>query len=66
MGKMLTARAFCHEIDHLNGILFTSLTDELLTPEQLDELRQEEEELEDAEACDAEGTKHAEGGEVDR
>lgn len=42
-GSMLTARAFCHEIDHLNGILFTSLASEILTPEQLDELRDQEE-----------------------
>lgn len=38
-GKFLTARAFCHEIDHLNGILFTSIADEILTPEQLDAMR---------------------------
>lgn len=41
-GSMLTARAFCHEIDHLNGILFTSLADEILTPEQLEEMRNRE------------------------
>lgn len=43
-GKMLTARAFCHEIDHLNGILFTALAEEILTPEQLEELRNQDEE----------------------
>ena len=49
-GTMLTARAFCHEIDHLNGILFTSLAEEILTPEQLDEMRrQDDEEYEDDE-----------------
>ena len=47
-GRMLTARAFCHELDHLNGILFTSIADQILTPEQLEELREQEEE-EDAE-----------------
>ena len=26
----------CHEIDHLNGILFTELADNILTPEELD------------------------------
>lgn len=46
-GSMLTARAFCHEIDHLNGILFTSLASEILTPEQLDELRAQEEDASD-------------------
>lgn len=28
-GEELLARAFCHEIDHLDGILFTDLTDEI-------------------------------------
>lgn len=37
-GSMLTARAFCHEIDHLNGILFTSLAEEILKPEELEEM----------------------------
>ena len=37
-GTGLTARAFCHEIDHLNGVLFTSLAEEILTPEQLEEM----------------------------
>ena len=31
----LTARCFCHEIDHLSGHLFDELTDELYTSEQL-------------------------------
>lgn len=43
-GTMLTARAFCHEIDHLNGVLFTSIADEILTPEQLEEMRSQNEE----------------------
>lgn len=46
-GTMLTARAFCHEIDHLNGVLFTSLAEEILTPEQLEEMRSQDEEDED-------------------
>lgn len=29
-GKDLLARAFCHEIDHLNGIIFTDLADEMI------------------------------------
>jgi peptide deformylase len=50
-GTALTARAFCHEIDHLNGVLFTTLTDELLTPEQLEDMRlQDEAEAEENEA----------------
>lgn len=35
-GEGLTARAFCHEIDHLDGHLFVELTDDLFAPEQLD------------------------------
>ena len=34
----LTTRAACHEIDHLNGIIFTSLTDHILTEEELEQL----------------------------
>lgn len=29
-GKDLLARACCHEIDHLNGIIFTDLADEMI------------------------------------
>ncbi|MCQ2405944.1 MAG: peptide deformylase, partial [Oscillospiraceae bacterium] len=36
-GEGLTARAFCHEIDHLNGILFDSVADHIMTDEELDE-----------------------------
>ena len=39
----LTARAVCHEVDHLNGVVFTSLTDRFLTEEELDEMRAERE-----------------------
>lgn len=46
-GTALTARAFCHEIDHLNGILFRSLASEILTPEQLDEMRNHHDEESD-------------------
>jgi len=31
----LTARAFCHEIEHLDGHLFTEHTDHILTDEEL-------------------------------
>ncbi len=40
-GTELTARAFCHEIDHLNGVLYT----ELMTGELMDSDQEEEEEL---------------------
>lgn len=35
-GTGLTARAFCHEIDHLEGVLFTSLAERMLTDEELE------------------------------
>lgn len=36
-GEGLTARAFCHEIEHLDGHLFVEHTDHLLTEEELEE-----------------------------
>lgn len=40
----LTARCFCHEIEHLDGHLFVEHTDHLLTEEELQEyIRQQEE-----------------------
>ena len=42
-GKELTARAICHETDHLDGIVFTSLTDRFLTEKELEEMREERE-----------------------
>ena len=38
-GEELTARCFCHELDHLDGILFTSVMDRLLTKEELEDLQ---------------------------
>ena len=38
-GTELLARALCHEIDHLNGILFTDLADEMVEPEEVEEKR---------------------------
>ena len=38
----LTARCFCHELDHLDGHLFTELTDKLYTSEELEELMGQE------------------------
>lgn len=35
-GVDLTARAFCHEIDHLDGHMFTELCDHILSEEELD------------------------------
>ena len=36
-GTGLTARCFCHEIDHLEGILFTSLCERMLSDEEIQE-----------------------------
>lgn len=35
-GEGLTARCFCHEIDHLEGIIFTSKCERMLTKEELE------------------------------
>ena len=34
-GEGLTARCFCHELDHLEGVLFTSKVERMLTEEEL-------------------------------
>ena len=36
-GDILTARCFCHEVDHLNGILFPERAERMLKPEELGE-----------------------------
>jgi len=36
-GDGLTARAFCHELAHLEGQLFTDVADHIMTDEELDE-----------------------------
>ena len=41
-GTGLTARCFCHEIDHLNGIVFTSKCERMLTDEELKAMSGEE------------------------
>ncbi len=35
-GEGLTARCFCHEIDHLDGVVFTSKCERMLTEEELE------------------------------
>ncbi|MBQ3792486.1 MAG: peptide deformylase [Clostridia bacterium] len=37
-GEGLKARAFCHEIDHLDGVLFTDNALRILTPEEVENL----------------------------
>ncbi len=34
-GEELTARCFCHELDHLDGIVYTEVMERLLTEEEL-------------------------------
>jgi len=44
----LTARAFCHEIEHLDGHLFTEHVDHFLTDEELEAYVEQEEKEENA------------------
>ena len=37
-GEELIARCFCHELDHLDGIVYTQVMDRILTEEELEEL----------------------------
>ena len=39
-GEGLAARAFCHEIDHLDGVLYTDNAVRMLTPEEIKELEE--------------------------
>ena len=42
-GTGLTARCFCHEIEHLDGHLFVEHIDHFLTDEELKEYLEDEE-----------------------
>jgi len=44
----MTARAFCHEIEHLDGHLFTEHVDHFLTDEELEAYLEQEEKEEEA------------------
>ena len=46
-GEGLTARCFCHEIDHLDGIVFTTKCERMLTDEELQAIQHRSEETED-------------------
>ena len=37
-GEELTARCFCHELDHLDGIIYTEVMERYLTEEELEQL----------------------------
>ncbi len=41
-GAELLARALCHEIDHLDGHLYTEIAEKLYTNEELEAMREEE------------------------
>lgn len=41
-GEELTARCFCHEIDHLDGIIYTEVMERYLTDEELQALSEED------------------------
>ncbi len=41
-GTGLTARCFCHEIDHLDGVVFTTLCERMLSQEELEQGQIEE------------------------
>ena len=43
-GTGLTGRCFCHELDHLDGIPFTDICDRMLTEEELESGKFQEEE----------------------
>lgn len=40
-GEELIARCFCHEIDHLDGHLYTEIAERMLTPEELEQMNRE-------------------------
>ena len=42
-GEGITARAFCHELEHLDGHLFVEHCDKLYTEEELQEMSEEDE-----------------------
>lgn len=41
-GEGLIARAFCHELAHLDGHLYTEVAERMLTPEELEAIMSEE------------------------
>lgn len=42
-GEGMVARCFCHEVDHLEGILYTHHCDKVYTQDELDEMDYDEE-----------------------
>ena len=52
-GEDLTARCFLHEIDHLDGHMYTEFAEKMLTQEELEELLKQEQEAEEGEETEA-------------
>ncbi len=48
-GEGLLARAFCHETDHLKGVLFVTKVSRMLSPEELKEMVHSQEDEDDFE-----------------
>ena len=46
-GEELIARCFCHEIDHLDGHMYTEFAERMLTKEEVEEMTAQEEEDEE-------------------
>jgi peptide deformylase len=49
-GEGLTARAFCHEIAHLNGEMFTEVADKILDSKEIEAMMAEREKEQETEA----------------
>ena len=45
-GEELVARCFCHELDHLDGHMYTEIAEKMLTPEELEQLAAESDDYE--------------------
>ena len=43
-GEELIARCFCHELDHLDGHIYTEKAERMLTPEELEAMMEQEDE----------------------
>ena len=61
-GEGLLARCLCHEIDHLNGVVFKNLASHMLTPEEVEEMIKIQQEA----AAKAQQEQDTDGGEDSR
>ena len=43
-GEELIARAFCHELDHLDGHIYTEIAERMLTEEEIEQMQREAQE----------------------